>query len=253
MTSGFDSIPIAGGDTATPRNMAKRLRLIAKNIVVPGARVLDAGCGAGEYVAALSRMGAVARGVEYLPEKVAQWRVAHPDDSSVQCGDIARVQFDDDVFDAVLLNEVLEHVPNEIAVLREMRRVVRPGGKLLLFSPNRRYPFETHGVDSHRTGERIAPIKTLGLPYLPLAVTRRLVRPWARNYWPSDLRHLVIRAGFRIIAHDFVWQTFENISHRQGALLRLTSPLLRLMAATAERVSVVRTLGASQLIVATKD
>jgi SAM-dependent methyltransferase len=252
MIGSYDSIQISGGDTGMPLNIAKRLTLIAHHVRLPGARILDAGCGAGEYVVALASAAADVRGVEYSADKVAQWRATHPGDDRVQEGDISKLPFADGAFDAILLNEVLEHVPSEAGVLRELHRVLRPRGQLLLFSPNRLYPFETHGVDRRNAGPRIPPLQTFGLPYLPLWLTRRLVRPWARNYWPRELRLLLSSAGYRVVAHSFVWQTFENISRQQGPALRRLAPLLRRVAGAAERMPVLRAIGASQFLVAEK-
>ncbi|HEX9935781.1 MAG TPA: methionine biosynthesis protein MetW, partial [Longimicrobium sp.] len=73
-----DPIAVAGGDTATPLNLAKRLRVIEPHLQ-PGAMVLDAGCGEGDYVVALrERYGATAYGIEYLEHKVAAFAAAHP-------------------------------------------------------------------------------------------------------------------------------------------------------------------------------
>lgn len=249
--SAYATIPIAGGDTATPRNLAKRLALIARWVPVGGA-VLDAGCGAGEYVAALGALGFDAHGVEYEASKVAAWARERPGDARVQRGDIARLPFPDGRFAAVLLNEVLEHVPDEERALAECRRVLMPGGVLILLSPNRYYPFETHGYDSPRTGNRIAPIRTFGLPWLPLALVHRVVRPWARNYWPRALRRLVRDAGFEIVATTYLWQTFENISGRQPAAVRLLRPALRAIASGLEHTPGLRAFGVSQAIVATR-
>lgn len=249
LTTRYTTIQIAGGDTATPRNLAKRLERIRQR-VPDGARILDAGCGAGEYVVALSRIGYDAHGVEYLAEKVAQWEAAHPGDGRVQRGDLVTLPFEDGSFDAVLLNEVLEHVPDERATLAELRRVLRPGGILLLFSPNRRWPFETHGVDARDgSGRRIPPRLTFGLPWLPLWLTLRLVRPWARNYWPGDLARLVRNAGFRVSTHEYVWQTLENISGTQGPVLHTLAPVLRGAFRIAEHTPLLRTFGTSQLVV----
>lgn len=249
MTTGYGTIPIAGGDTATPANLATRLAVIARHVTLRGADVLDAGCGAGEYVEPLTRLGARVRGVEYLAHKVREWERLHPGDRRVTEGDLAAVPFPDASFDVVLLNEVLEHVPDEGAGLRELHRVLRAGGTLVLLAPNRRYPFETHGVDT-QDGRRIPPIRTLFLPWLPVALVMRFVRPWARNYWPGELRRLVEAHGFRVVAHDYVWQTFENISGRQPALVRALAPLLRMVARGAQRVAGLRSFGVSQVIVA---
>lgn len=244
----YGTIPIAGGDTATPRNLTARLTLIARHVELDGATLLDAGCGAGEYVEPLTRLGADVRGVEYLAHKVEAWDRAHPGDPRVTEGDISALPFASGTFDVVLLNEVLEHVPNEGAVLTELRRVMRRDGTLLLFSPNRRYPFETHGLD--RNG-RVPPIKTVGLPWLPVSLVERMgFRAWARNYWPGELRDLLSIHGFDVIAHDYLWQTFENISGQQPKVIRALAPLFRTVARVAQHTPLVRSFGASQLLVA---
>ena len=154
--------------------------------------------------------------------------------------------------DAALLNEVLEHVPNEAAALRELFRVLCPGGKLIVFSPNRLFPFETHGYASRRTGPGISPIRTFLLPWLPRRLVRRLVRPWARNYDPWELRRLVRAAGFDILSTGYIWQTFENISGRKPRLMGLAAPWLRALTAALERAPGLSAFGTSQFIVATR-
>lgn len=250
MTSGsYGPISIAGGDTAKPANLAVRIDAIRRYVPLMGSRVLDAGCGAGEYVQALAECGADVRGVEYLAHKVREWATRQGDDGRVSEGDLASLPFAEHTFDVVLLNEVLEHVPNESLVLIELRRVLKPGGVLLVFSPNRRYPFETHGID--RKQARVPPIRTLFFPWLPVAVLRRLgYTPWARNYWPGELQSLLAAHGFLVVAHDYVWQTFENISGRQPPLMRRVAPALRRLSSLGQRIPLVRSLGASQLIVA---
>ena len=235
------SIAIAGGDTGTPLNIEKRLRIISEH-VPSGSRVLDAGCGSGAYVRALANYEVL--GIEFSARKVDAAA-----DPRVQQGNIESLPFQGATFDAVLLNEVLEHVPNEMLALREAARVLQPDGLLILFSPNRLYPFETHGVD-RLDGIHVPPIRTFGLPYLPLAVTQRFVQPWARNYWPWQLRSLITSAGFRVLRHGYVWQTFENISGQRPAAVRVLAPALRALAAVAERTPFICAAGASQYFVA---
>ncbi len=102
----------AGGDTATPLNLRKRLAWIER-FAAPLAkrRVLDCGCGAGEYVRALLARGADAYGVEFDENKLA---VAARDGelaARLSAGDLEALAFPDVSFDLALLNEVLEHVP----------------------------------------------------------------------------------------------------------------------------------------------
>ena len=70
----FPEIVPAGGDTATPLNLRKRLGFIMRHGGTAGGRLLDCGCGAGDYVVALRRLGREAFGVEFQEEKVATGR-----------------------------------------------------------------------------------------------------------------------------------------------------------------------------------
>ncbi|WP_419827884.1 class I SAM-dependent methyltransferase [Sphingomonas sp.] len=244
------SIAVGGTDTAKPLNLRKRVEIVSRAVRLPGARVLDAGCGAGEYVLAMAELGAEAEGIEYVEAKVAEWQASHPGDPRVRRGDLAGLDFPDARFDAVLLNEVLEHVPDDHRALDELFRVLKPGGTLILFSPNRYHPFETHGVLSKKTGRNSGFLRTFLLPWVPVAIGARFVDYWSRNYWPLELRRMVERHGFETASHSYVWQTFENISgDRPGWVARIV-PVARWISATAERLPFFRRFGVSQLIVA---
>jgi len=240
----------AGGDTATPLNLNKRLRFLARHGVSPGCRVLDAGCGRGDYVLALRHQGVQAYGLEYLAEKVDA-QVHGVPRGCILRADLENLPYADGAFDAVFLNEVLEHVPHERTALREIRRVLRPGGTLIVLSPNRLYPFESHGVYLARSGRLVPPFVPF-VPYLPLALGQKVFRYWARNYWPGELAELIRSSGFRIAGTDFIWQTFENISGRQPYAIRLLRPFLRWMASVAERLPLIRRFGVSQALVASR-
>ncbi len=249
-SAAYAEIQISGEDTAAPRNLAKRLAWIERAAALRGRRVLDCGCGAGGYVLRLLAAGADAYGVEFSEAKVAQFRSAHPELAArVRVGDLASLRVAPASFGAVLLNEVLEHVPSELPVLREIRRALAPGGRLIVFSPNRLFPFETHGVRWKRSGALLSP-GVPGIPYLPLALGARCFEYPARNYWPAQLRRLIVEAGFRILQCGFVWQTFENLSGRQPRLVRALRPALRGVAALCERTPGLRAFGVSQVVVA---
>jgi ubiquinone/menaquinone biosynthesis C-methylase UbiE len=247
----FPDIIPAGGDTGTPLNLRKRLRLLQLHGAVRGRRVLDCGCGAGEYVSALRAAGVEAYGVEYQAEKVAIARQRGLGEDLVRQGDLARLDYPDESFELAFLNEVLEHVPDEKRALKEVARVLKPGGGLIVFSPNRLYPFETHGVSLRRSGRPLPPYTPL-VPYIPLAVGRKFFSYWARNYWPGELASLVRSAGFELRSTSYLWQTFENISGRQPRIIRATLPIWRALAMAAERIPLIRRLGVSQVLVATK-
>jgi ubiquinone/menaquinone biosynthesis C-methylase UbiE len=247
----LNEIVPAGGDTATPLNLEKRLRFLMEHGAIGGSRLLDCGCGAGEYVVALRGVGVEAVGVEFLAEKVATARARGVPGDWVQQADLEALPFASDCFNSALLNEVLEHVPDERRALAEVWRVLRPGGTLIVLSPNRLYPFETHGVYLRASGRALPPHIPF-VPYIPLRLGRRLFRYWARNYWPRELAELVRSAGFELTYTGFLWQTFENISGRQPRLITAVKPLLRGIANLGERVPVLRRLGVSQALVARK-
>jgi SAM-dependent methyltransferase len=243
-------IQAAGGDTATPLNLQKRLDWISA-VAVPlrGKSAIDCGCGAGEYVRALTNLGADAWGIEYSAEKIDEAvRLGGLPEGRVAVGDIEAIGFADDHFDIALVNEVLEHVPHDDRGIREVHRVLKPGGVALIFSPNRLYPFETHGV-SLRSGTKV-PHYTPFVPYVPVRLG--LFQYWARNYWPWELRALVRAGGFSIERCAYVWQTFENISGHQPRLIAALRPPLRAIARALEATPGLRAFGVSQLIVARK-
>jgi ubiquinone/menaquinone biosynthesis C-methylase UbiE len=249
----MENIKPGGGDTGKPLNVQKRLSLMQAQGDLQGQLILDCGCGAGQYVMALLALGADTWGIEHDENKVAAFRVSNPQEAHrILNGDIQSLPFEDGRFDVVLANEVLEHIPNDRRGLREMYRIMRPGGRLFLFSPNRLYPFETHGVYTIRS-DRNVPMHTPFIPYIPLPIGRRYLRYWARNYWPWELRKLISEAGFVDLTSHYVWQTFENISGRQPRLLSRLKPALRTISHQGEKLPGLNAIGAvSQFVSALK-
>jgi ubiquinone/menaquinone biosynthesis C-methylase UbiE len=213
-----------GGDTATPKNLSLRLGLMRQHIA-PGDIVLDVGCGRGEYLRRMIGVCADALGIETAAEKLADCRHAHPELSG-RIFDVSaeEMPFADGYFDVVIVNEVLEHIADQDAALREIYRVLKPGGKFLLFCPNRQFPFETHGL-------RIRGVKRMWVPalhYLPARLCEWFgVEAVARNYWPGEIAKTLRQYGFVVQMRGFVQQTFENISGAQPGAVRLVKPVLR--------------------------
>jgi ubiquinone/menaquinone biosynthesis C-methylase UbiE len=237
---------LPAGTPGAPLNLQKRSRLLAPFLVRHKTRLLDCGCGSGDYLLALSGHQIHAIGVEYSFEKA---RTAGRNRARVCQGDLQAIPFADGIFDVALLNEVLEHVPDEAKVLTEVRRVLCRGGRLVVFSPNRWYPFETHGVFLKSSAKKLPPYVPF-VPYVPLIIGRRVFRYWARNYWHGELRALLVAAGFEIESRQYVWQTFENISGSQPRLVGATRPVLRRLAGALERVPFLRAFGVSQVLIA---
>jgi SAM-dependent methyltransferase len=94
-----------------------------------GSRLLDVGCGTGRVSARAASLGALVSGVDVAPSMVAAAAARVPDGSFV-VGSAEALPFADGSFDAVVANFVLLHVGRQDAALREMARVLRPGGGL---------------------------------------------------------------------------------------------------------------------------
>lgn len=252
MASGYANIQVAGGDTARPYALAKRLGFIGPFLTSNNARFLDCGCGAGEYVFQIvDQFGLDAFGIEYDREKVAQARLHPQHGHRISQGDVQTLPFGEGSFDYAMLNEVLEHVPDDSAALKDVYRILKPGGLLFVFSPNRWFPFETHGVYLKRSN-RLIPHWVPFVPYVPLALGNRFLRYWARNYGQKELRTSVTRAGFSIVRASYIWQTFEDISGRQPRLVTVFKPALRKLANCLEATPFLTRFGVSQALVCRK-
>jgi len=113
----------------------ERRRTLLLGEVRPGERVLDLGCGAGRFVAALRDAGADAVGVE-LAEAALQRARANASGADLRLveGD-GSLPLEHASVDFVWCSEVLEHVADTEHLLLEVRRVLRPGGRLLVTVP----------------------------------------------------------------------------------------------------------------------
>ena len=180
-----------------------------------GARVLDDGCGIGTYVRKLSEIAAEVYGLDYERERVAEGarRLGRP---GLVCGAGERLPFRDAVFDLVLSNEVIEHVQDDREAMAEMARVTRPGGRIVIFCPNRWYPVEQHGVywrGRYHFGN------TPLVNYLPDRWRDRLV-PHARAYTKPTIRRLWAELPLDVVVHGYVYPGFDNVVARRPRLGR---------------------------------
>ena len=252
MSSTYQNIRVAGGDTAKPLALKKRLDLIGRHLGGPGSRFLDCGCGCGDYVLALmERFQLDAHGIEFVEDKVNQ---AHENPllrGRVERGDLESINLPANTWDYAMLNEVLEHVPDDRQALKEVHRILKPSGILFLFSPNRWFPFETHRVGLRLTGTGV-PVWVPFVPYLPLRLGSIFFHYGVRNYWQKELADMAIASGFSIVERSFIGLTFEGISGKPPALIKAAKPLLRSISDKLERVPILKRFGVSQVLVCRK-
>jgi ubiquinone/menaquinone biosynthesis C-methylase UbiE len=110
---------------------------------VSGCKVLEVGCGPGLMVDYFLRRGAHYHGVDLSSEMIAGCRERFSGTASAHFseGDVQQLDFPDSVFDVVLCLGVLEYVPSEPRAVREIARVLKPGGRFILSSINKWSPF----------------------------------------------------------------------------------------------------------------
>ena len=114
----------------------ERRRALLLGEARPGERVLDLGCGAGRFVAALREAGAEPVGVELAEAALERARANAPGADLRLVADDGSLPLEHASVDLVWCSEVLEHVPDTAHLLLEVRRVLRPGGRLLVTVPH---------------------------------------------------------------------------------------------------------------------
>jgi SAM-dependent methyltransferase len=178
-----------------------------------GGAILDVGCGIGVYLDALRAHTPYVFGVEvegeYAREAAARGYVTQA------LGE--RLPFAEGCFDLVLSHEVIEHVADDRACVADMVRVLKPGGRLVLFCPNRWYPFETHG---HYWRGVYHFGNTPLINYLPDPLRNRLV-PHARAYTVAGLRRLLRGLPVRVVVHTQIYPGYDNLVQRWPVLGRM--------------------------------
>jgi ubiquinone/menaquinone biosynthesis C-methylase UbiE len=226
-----------GCSTAFPFNVEYRIGRIASYL--RGGDWLDYGCADGGYSASLLNAGATSvTGVDVAPDRIVTARESYP---GIPFYAAAEHVFPDDSFDGVFMNEVFEHVADEDETLRDVCRMLRPGGHLIIISPNRGFPFECHTL---HIGTWSSTRPTPFIPWLPKSLTEKWVS--ARNYWPAKLRRRIEVNGFTIVESGFIMPVFEGIPWLPPGM----SEQFRRHISSIERFPGIRRLGVSNLVVA---
>ena len=131
---GYHDRPWAGLDPGPgyrPFLFERRLAFLL-SAVRPGERVLDLGCGTGEFTAALASAGAVAVGAEVSLRALEIARTRHPSLAWREVAPEGPLPFADADFDVVWLGGVIGHVLDTDGFLAEVARVLRPAGRVIL-------------------------------------------------------------------------------------------------------------------------
>ena len=191
--------------------------------------ILENGCGVGMYVEHIVPFGGTVVGLEYDFERATEARINSPHILNA-AGE--SLPLPTATFDLILSHEVIEHVQNDRAAICEMVRVLKTGGRVVIFCPNRGYPFETHGI--YWKGKYYFGNK-LFINYLPRALRDKLA-PHVRVYSISDMRKLFEGLPVKLVEQTIVFGAYDNIIARFGSLGKILRGILQFLEKTPLKV-----------------
>ncbi len=164
---------------------------ICRRVTDRRPRILDVGCGTGANLLMLSKFGD-AEGVDVSEDALAFCHERGLE--QVKLGAAEALPYEDGTFDLVTALDVVEHLDDDLAGLREMRRVLRPGGRVLLFVPTFMFLWGLQDDVSHHR----------------------------RRYRMPELRRVLEQAGFEVERTTYANITFFMPILAMRKLMRLT-------------------------------
>jgi SAM-dependent methyltransferase len=191
--------------------------------------ILENGCGVGMYVEHLTELGGTVYGLEFDFERAAEAAKNSPHIMNA-AGEFLPLL--SSTFDLILSHEVIEHVQDDRLAILEMVRVLKPDGRIVLFCPNRGYPFETHGI--YWKGKYYFGNK-LFVNYLPRSWRDKLA-PHVQVYSKGDLEKLFEGLPVKFIERTIIFGAYDNIIVRFGVLGKTLRCVLQFLEKTPLKI-----------------
>jgi 2-polyprenyl-3-methyl-5-hydroxy-6-metoxy-1,4-benzoquinol methylase len=139
-------------NAVAPDRAADLERIVSALGIAPGERILDAGCGTGQYAIAFARLGFIVTAVDLAPDMIARANL-HAESLGVpvtfRIEDVGALSDLLAVYSAIHARVVLQFVPNIPDALNELRRVMKPGGRMLASVPGALSPIYSHSWRRH--------------------------------------------------------------------------------------------------------
>lgn len=212
---------------------AGQLRRLDMIVIAAGERIkgmiLENGCGVGMYVEHLSPFGGTVIGLEYDFERTVEAGMNSPHILNA-AGEF--IPLPSSTFDLILSHEVIEHVQDDRTAIEEMIRALKPGGRVVIFCPNRGYPFETHGIywnGKYHFGNK------LFVNYLPRALRDKLA-PHVRVYSKRDMQKLFDGLPVKLIERTIIFGAYDNIIARFGPFGKILRGVLQFLEKTPLKI-----------------
>lgn len=186
----------------------RRLAMLAAQTPLNNCIFLEAGCGNGLYAAQIiERYTPHVHAFDIEAERVAEAQY-HVPNAIVGRGEA--LPYPANSFDVIFTNEVIEHVDDDAAFAAEMVRVLKVGGRVAIFCPNRWYPVEQHG---HYWKGQYHFGNTPLINYLPDRWRNQLA-PHVRTYTARGIRRLFADQPVRVVHHSRIFGGYDNIRRR---------------------------------------
>jgi len=174
-------------------------------------RYLDVGCGNGFITELVAPGFGEIVGIDVEEIRLEEFRaeVTGKSNFKVLLMSAAKIEFPNEFFTFITSFEVLEHVADLEATVREIIRVCRPGGIIVISVPQVWFPFENHGA---RIGKRIYSGKVPLLPYVrPLHKKYSL----ARIFSATDMDRLFLSKDVELLGTGYASPQFERAAARE--------------------------------------
>ncbi|HAO79534.1 MAG TPA: hypothetical protein DCQ92_11275, partial [Verrucomicrobia subdivision 3 bacterium] len=205
LTRIYDANYFLGSDTETGRQAVSEIKQATARLYLAETRrysglqygrLLEIGCGDGDFLVAAEDEGWLVTGVEYSPTACEKVR-RRLKNGQVHSGELAQAQFPAEQYDLCVLSDVIEHIRDPLVFLREIHRVLKPGGTLFVATPS---------IDSWSARfmkQKWMEFKTEHLTYFDRQTLQTALAK-------SGFRDVIVQSGWKILSFDYVKMHFER-------------------------------------------
>jgi glycosyltransferase involved in cell wall biosynthesis/SAM-dependent methyltransferase len=215
----YDANYFLGSESEAGRNAVSEIKQATARLYLSeirryhglkNGRLLEVGCGEGDFLVSAEADGWQVSGIEFSPAacQIAQSRLKN---GKVLCGELQPAGFAAEQFDLCVVSDVIEHVRSPLDFLREIHRVLKPGGTLFIATPS---------IDSWSAKvmrQKWMEFKAEHLTYFDRQTIQTAL-------FKSGFREIIVQAGWKILNFDYVKKHFERFP------VPMVTPVLNLMA-----------------------
>ena len=236
----FGGMPVAR--TGREQGLIHRLNLLEGLSI--GKKVLSVGCGICAELHFFRNSNFFTVGLDPVRCFLSEAKKNNYSDNFIQTvGE--KIPLCDDTFDLILQFEVLEHVKNPRATLKEIHRILKTNGLLFVTVPNRFFVFETHGMQVCRNVV-VQPLG-IGVPFfsmLPNFLRKHFER--ARIYSQTEIVNLLKESRFEPFRIEYLMPPLDQLKHT--ALTKAAAKVF----SSFRRVPVIKMLGSNIMVLCVK-